>query len=110
MKEYYTDGYTAYVKYFIIAALVAAWVLAAWTGFMLGVVPYTTGSENGTFMLGFTRAELNIIHSWLSVIAVCITIVEIIITRKYLREEIIYLTEPDARHSSDRRESPLRLK
>ncbi|HSC35271.1 MAG TPA: hypothetical protein VLG45_08350 [Thermodesulfobacteriota bacterium] len=101
MKEYNTDGYTAYVKYFVIAALVAAWILAAWTGFMLGVVPYTPGDEKDVLLLGYTRAEWGIIHSWLSVTAVSMTAVEILISRKSLREFMNYLTEPQGKEAAD---------
>lgn len=101
MKEYNTDGYTAYVKYFVIAALVAAWILAAWTGFMLGVVPYSQGGEKDVLLLGYTRAEWGIIHSWLSVTAVSMTAVEILISRKSLREFMNYLTEPQGKEAAD---------
>jgi hypothetical protein len=101
MKAINTDGYTAYVKYFVIAALTAAWISAAWTGFMLGVVPYTPGDEKDVLLLGYTRAEWGIIHSWLSVGAVSITAVEILITRKSLREFLSYLTEPQGKGASD---------
>jgi hypothetical protein len=101
MKEYNTDGYTAYVKYFVIAALVAAWILAAWTGFMLGVVPYSPGGEKDVLLLGYTRAEWGIIHSWLSVTAVSMTAVEILISRKSLREFMNYLTEPQGKEAAD---------
>lgn len=94
-------SYTTYMKYLTAAALMVAWVLAAWTGFMLGVVPYTTGSGNETFMLGFTRAEWGVIHSWLSMIAVLITAVEIIMTRKYLTEGIRHLAEARSGQSGD---------
>ncbi len=101
MKAVNTDGYTAYVKYFVIAALTAAWILAAWTGFMLGVVPYSPGDEKDVLLLGYTRAEWGIIHSWLSVGAVSITAVEILIIRKSLREFLSYLTEPQGKGASD---------
>jgi hypothetical protein len=101
MKAINTDGYTAYVKYFVIAALTAAWILAAWTGFMLGVVPYTPGDEKDVLLLGYTRAEWGIIHSWLSVSAVSMTAVEILISRKSLREFMRYLTEPQGKEASD---------
>src|SRR3990167_8901175 len=101
MKAINTDGYTTYVKYFVIAALTAAWILAAWTGFMLGVVPYSPGDEKDVLLLGYTRAEWGIIHSWLSVGAVSITAVEILITRKSLREFIRYLTEPQGKETDD---------
>lgn len=101
MKGNNTDGYTAYVKYFVIAALVAAWILAAWTGFMLGVVPYSPGGEKDVLLLGYTRAEWGIIHSWLSVTAVSMTAVEILISRKSLREFMNYLTEPQGKEAAD---------
>ncbi len=101
MKEYNTDGYTAYVKYFVIAALVAAWILAAWTGFMLGVLPYSPGGEKDVLLLGYTRAQWGIIHSWLSVTAVSMTAVEILISRKSLREFMNYLTEPQGKEAAD---------
>ncbi|MEW6144030.1 MAG: hypothetical protein AB1598_03320 [Thermodesulfobacteriota bacterium] len=93
MNEGYKQSSTANINYFVIAAMTAAWISAAWTGFMLGVVPYSTGGNE--VILGLTRAEWGIIHSWLSVIAVGITAVEIIISRKSLREGLIYLTEPE---------------
>lgn len=93
MKEDKSLSYTVYFKYLTAAALMVAWVLAAWTGFMLGVVPYAPGAEKETLMLGFTRAEWGVIHSWLSVIAVFITAVEIIVSRKFLTEGIRYMAE-----------------
>jgi|GEM_PF-2717004 len=101
MKAVNTDGYTVYIKYFVIAALVAAWISAAWTGFMLGVVPYTPGGEKDALLLGYTRAELGIIHSWLSAAAVLVTAVEVIISRKSLREFLNYLTEPQGKEAAD---------
>ncbi len=101
MKGNNADGYTAYIKYFVIAALVAAWILAAWTGFMLGVVPYSPGNVNDVLLLGYTRAEWGIIHSWLSVTAVSMTAVEILISRKSLREFMNYLTEPQGKEAAD---------
>lgn len=101
MKENHTGGYTEYVKYVVIAALTAAWISAGWTGFVLGVVPYSPGNENDVLLLGYTRAEWGIIHSWLSVGAVSMTAVEILITRKSLREFVRYLTEPQGKEVSD---------
>jgi hypothetical protein len=86
-------GYTTYLKYMTAAALMIAWVLAAWTGFMLGVVPYAPGGGNETLMLGVTRAEWGVIHSWLSAAAVIITAVEIILTRKFLTEGLRHMAE-----------------
>ncbi len=99
MKGNNADGYTAYIKYFVIAALVAAWILAAWTGFMLGVVPYSPGNVNDVLLLGYTRAEWGIIHSWLSVTAVSMTAVEILISRKSLTEFMNYLSEPHGKEA-----------
>lgn len=93
MTEINSVGYTTYLKYFTAAALMVAWVLAAWTGFMLGVIPYPAGADKETLMLGLTRAEWGVIHSWLSATAVFITAVEIIISRKFLTEGIVYLAE-----------------
>lgn len=101
MKEYNTDGHTAYIKYFVIAALAAAWILAAWTGFMLGVVPYSPGGEKDVLLLGYTRAEWGVIHSWLSVTAVSMTAVEILFIRKSFGEFLSYLTEPQGKEAAD---------
>jgi hypothetical protein len=101
MKEYNTDGHTVYIKYFVIAALAAAWILAAWTGFMLGVLPYSPGGEKDVLLLGYTRAEWGIIHSWLSVTAVSMTAVEILFIRKSFGEFLNYLTEPQGKEAAD---------
>jgi len=101
MSEDNTLSYTTYIKYLTAAALMVAWVLAAWTGFMLGVVPYTAGAERETLMLGFTRAEWGVIHSWLSVIAVFITALEIILTRKFLTEGIRHLVTVESGRAGD---------
>lgn len=101
MKEYNTDGQTAYIKYFVIAVLVAAWISAAWTGFLLGVVPYSPGGEKDVLLLGYTRAEWGVIHSWLSVTAVSMTAVEILISRKSFREFMVYLAEPQGKEAAD---------
>jgi len=101
MKECITDGYTVYIKYFLIAALVTAWISAAWTGFLLGVVPYSPGGDKDVLLLGYTRADWVIIHSWLSVTAVSMTAVEILFIRKSLREFLSYLTEPQGREAAD---------
>jgi hypothetical protein len=100
MTQNHNDGYAGYIKYFVIAVMTAAWISAAWTGFMLGVVPYSTGGGD-EILLGYTRAELGTLHSWLSVIAVGITAVEIIISRKSLREGIRYLTEPHGGNAAE---------
>jgi hypothetical protein len=94
MNESYMQSNTTNINYFVIAAMTVAWISAAWTGFMLGVVPYSAGGGDEIF-LGYTRVEWGVIHSWLSVTAVGITALEIIISRKSLREGIIYLTEPE---------------
>jgi hypothetical protein len=78
-----------------------AWILAAWTGFMPGVVPYSPGDGKETLLLGYSRAEWGEIHSWLSVAAVFITAVEIVISRKFLREGVRYLTEAESKQSAD---------
>ena len=97
MNDNNTDGNTAYIKYFLIAALSAAWILAAWTGFMLGVVPYSPGDENKVLLLGFTRAGWGVIHYWLSVGAVILTAVQILASRKSVREFAAYIAEPQGR-------------
>ncbi len=101
MKEDNTAGYGQYFGYSVTAALMLAWILAAWTGFMLGVVPYSPGDDKVTLLLGYTRAEWGIIHSWLSVIAVFVTAVEIVISRKFLREGLGYLTEAESKQAAD---------
>lgn len=101
MTEDNRVSFMTYLKYVTVAVLMLAWVLAAWTGFMLGVVPYTPGAEKETLMLGFTRAEWGVIHSWLSVIAVLITAVEILITRKFLTEGIRYMAEARSGQSGE---------
>lgn len=101
MSEDFGVGYTTYLKYATAAALMVAWVLAAWTGFMLGVVPYSTGGEN-ELLLGYTRAEWGILHSWLSVIAVFITAVEIVLTRKFLTEGLRYLAASESGQADSR--------
>ena len=101
MKEDNTAGYGQYFGYSVTAALMLAWILAAWTGFMLGVVPYSPGDDKVTLLLGYTRAEWGIIHSWLSVIAVFITAVEIVISRKFLSEGLGYLTEAESKQAAD---------
>ena len=93
-------SYGTYLKYLTAAALMVAWVLAAWTGFMLGVMPYSSSGGNETIMLGLTRAELGVIHSWLSVTAVFITAVEIIFTRKFLTEGIRHLVTAESRQTA----------
>jgi len=94
-------SYTTYLKYMTAAALMIAWVLAAWTGFMLGVVPYAPGGGKEALMLGVTRAEWGVIHSWLSVIAVIITAVEIVLTRKFLTEGIRHLAAAESGKAGD---------
>jgi len=89
-------SFITYFKYITAAGLLVAWVLAAWTGFMLGVVPYAPGGGNETLMLGFTRAEWGVIHSWLSAAAVFITAVEIVLTRKFLTEGIRHLVTAES--------------
>lgn len=100
MTEDGSVSYMAYLKYVTAAALMIAWVLAAWTGFALGVVPYSTGSEN-ELLLGYTRAEWGVIHSWLSVIAVFITAVEIILTREFLTEGLRHMAEARSGQAGD---------
>lgn len=65
----YREGSSAYLGYIVIAALVAACVLAAWTGFMLSITPYPTGGSDA-LLLGLTRGEWQGINSWLSVVAI----------------------------------------
>ena len=65
----YREGSSAYLGYIVIAALVAACVLAAWTGFMLSIAPHSAGGSD-TLLLGLTRGEWQGINSWLSVAAI----------------------------------------
>ena len=90
-----------YLKYLTAFGLLVAWVLAAWTGFMLGVVPYTHGGGNETLMLGVTRTEWGVIHSWLSAAAVFITAVEIVLTRKFLTEGLRHMVTAENRQAGD---------
>jgi hypothetical protein len=99
MNEGYKQSSTTNINYFVTAAMTVAWISAAWTGFMLGVVPYST--DGNELILGYARADWSVIHSWLSVIAVGITAVEIIISRKSLKEGIVHLTEPERGKASD---------
>jgi hypothetical protein len=90
--------YTAYMKYLTAAALTAAWVLAAWTGFMPGVIPHSAGGDE--LILGYARGDWSVIHSWLSVIAAGITAVEIIISRKSLREGLRHLATAESKQDA----------
>ncbi|MCL4246451.1 MAG: DUF4405 domain-containing protein [Candidatus Dadabacteria bacterium] len=65
----YNENPGTYLGYIVIAALVAACVLAAWTGFMLSIAPYSTGGGD-TLLFGLTRGEWQGINSWLSVAAI----------------------------------------
>lgn len=65
----YSEDPSTYLGYIVIAALVAACVLAAWTGFMLSIAPYSAGGSD-TLLFGLTRGEWQGINSWLSVAAI----------------------------------------
>ena len=65
------------------------------------IVPYAPGGGNETLMLGVTRAEWGVIHSWLSVIAVFITAVEIILTRKFLTEGLKHMAQARSGQAGD---------
>ncbi len=73
----YSEDSSTYLGYIVIAALLAACVLAAWTGFMLSIAPYSTGGSD-TLLLGLTRGEWQGINSWLSVVAITAVPVAII--------------------------------
>ncbi len=101
MKEENKKGHGSYMKYAGAGILAAAWILAAWTGFALGVVPYSPGGEDDALLPGLTRAELGVLHTWLSVIAVFITALEIILTRKFLTEGLRHLAAAESRQAGD---------
>lgn len=65
----YREGSSTYLGYIVIAALVAACVLAAWTGFMLSIAPHSPGGSDA-LLLGLTRGEWQGINSWLGVVAI----------------------------------------
>lgn len=65
----YREGSSTYLGYIVIAALVAACVLAAWTGFMLSIAPHSAGGSDA-LLLGLTRGEWQWINSWLGVVAI----------------------------------------
>lgn len=65
----YREDSSTYLGYIVIAALAAACVLAAWTGFMLSIAPYSTGGGD-TLLFGLTKGEWQGINSWLSVVAI----------------------------------------
>ncbi len=65
----YSENSSMYLVYIVIAALVTACVLAAWTGFMLSIAPYSTGGSD-TLLFGLTKSEWQGINSWLSVVAI----------------------------------------
>lgn len=67
----YSEDSSTYLGYIVIAALVAACVLAAWTGFMLSIAPHSTGGSD-TLLFGLTRGEWQGINSWLSVAAITV--------------------------------------
>ena len=101
MKEGQAISLKPYISFSVITALMVVWILAAWSGFLLGVVPEAPGDSHHVLLLGYTRGEWSVIHSWLSVTAVFITAVEIIISQKSLRDAIRYLTEPQSKEAAD---------
>jgi hypothetical protein len=101
MNEGQEMNLRSYLSFSVVAALMVVWILAAWSGFLLGVVPDATGDSHRVLLLGYTRAEWGLIHSWLSVLAVFISAIEIMISWKSLREGIGYLTEAKSERSID---------
>ena len=80
------SGPAAYISFIMIAALVAACVFAVWTGFMLGVAPYSPGGGSETLLFGYTRGAWETAHSWLSAVAVAAALVAIIAGRQSFRK------------------------
>jgi hypothetical protein len=101
MKEGQSTNLRSYLGFSVVTALMVAWILAAWTGFLLGIFPETSGNSSHALLLGFTRAEWGIMHYWLSVIAVFVTVVEIAISWKPIMEGIGYLTETRGERTID---------
>lgn len=79
-------GSREYLGYIVIAALVAACVFAVWTGFMLGIAPYSPGGGNETLLFGYTRGAWEAVHSWLSTAAVAAALVAVIVGRQFFRK------------------------
>jgi hypothetical protein len=79
-------GFAEYLGYIVIAALVTACVFAVWTGFMLGIAPYSPGGGSETLLFGYTRGAWEAVHSWLSAAAVAAVPVAIIVGRKSFRK------------------------
>lgn len=76
----------AYVGFIMIAALVTACVFAVWTGFMLGIAPYSANGGSETLLFGYTRGAWEALHSWLSAVAVAAAPVAIIVGRRSFRK------------------------
>ena len=80
-----------YMKAIVALALIVVWSLAAISGFILEFSPQGRGVGHLTLFLGFTRREWGDVHFVVCVIALCVTLVHVLLDWRILRGYLRYL-------------------
>jgi hypothetical protein len=81
-----------YIRAWIAMTLIAAWSLAALSGFLLWLAPSGPRSGWQVLFLGLTKRQWGDVHFWVSVAALGVTIAHVIIDRRALYSCIRHLT------------------
>ncbi|MFI5323289.1 MAG: cytochrome-c peroxidase [Thermodesulfobacteriota bacterium] len=62
MNDGKADNLVSYLGFSVVAALMVVWILTAWSGFLLGVVPDAPGDSHRALLLGLQETSIG--HAW----------------------------------------------
>lgn len=79
------SAHRLYVRAVVAIALLIGWGLTALTGFLLRFAPTGPRAGNVPLLLGMTRHEWGDAHFVISVIALCITVVHLVVDWQVLQ-------------------------
>ncbi|MCU0542599.1 MAG: DUF4405 domain-containing protein [Oscillatoriaceae cyanobacterium Prado104] len=80
-----------YLRAIVALVLIVVWSLAAISGFLLEFLPRGRGAGQLILFLGFTRREWGDVHFVVCVIALCVTVVHVLLDWRVLRGYLRYL-------------------
>ena len=81
-----------YARAIVAIVLIIVWVLVALTGLLLWLAPSGQRSGQQLLLMDLTKSEWGDIHFWVSVAALCVTVIHLIIDWRALRGCVRYLT------------------
>ncbi len=91
MEHRRTINFRAYFRAIIALALIICWSLAAITGFLLSLAPRGQGAGRLPWLLGLNRHQWGDVHFLISVVALCVTVIHLVIDWRVLRGLLRYL-------------------